>query len=59
MNFKKILNCKRKARLGATTTNVTTTVIAAAARYNFLNCQHLPVLCDVFDLISFILKRIL
>lgn len=37
MSFKKILNWKRKARLGAATTNVTTTDAAAAAAtsYNF------------------------
>lgn len=29
MNFKMILNCKRKARLEVTTTNVTTIVTAA------------------------------
>lgn len=52
MNFKKIFNCKRKARLRATTTNVTTAV-AAATSYDFLNCQHLPMLCEVLYLISF------
>lgn len=41
MNFKKILNCRRKTRLGATTTNFATTVTATATSYDFLNCQHL------------------
>lgn len=49
MNFKKILNCKREVRPGATTTNAT----AAAAPYDFLTCQHLPVPCEVLYLISF------
>lgn len=59
MNFNKIINYKRKARLGAATTpNVTTTVTAAAAAgCDFLNCQHLLVLCwvvcEVLYLISF------
>lgn len=51
MNFKKILNCKRKVELRATTTNATTT--APAAGYDFLNCRHLPMLCEVLYLISF------
>lgn len=51
MNFKKILNCKRKVRLRATTTNATTT--APAAGYDFLNCRHLPMLCEVLYLTSF------
>lgn len=47
--FQEILNCKREVRLRPTTTDAT----AAAAPYDFLNCQHLPVLCEVLYLISF------
>lgn len=52
MNFKMILNCKRKARLEVTTTNVTTIVTAAMISWMVTICPC-SVRCSVKFLISF------